>query len=137
MKKLQLIDMTLRQENREMTFKEKLEIARSLDRLKVDALEVPPISGSKADQLANRTIASMISCRISAAVELSDAADRYPAEISGFLRPRCRWNSFAIKKLPRYSRKWTVRCARPGSTVNGWRLPPWTRPGLKSISWQA
>ena len=72
MKKLQLIDMTLRQENREMTFKEKLEIARSLDRLNVDALEVPPISGSKADQLANRTIASMISCRISAAVELSE-----------------------------------------------------------------
>ncbi len=71
MKKLLLIDMTLRQQNREMTFKEKLEIARSLDRLKVDALELPPISGSKADQLANRTIASMLSCRISAAVDLA------------------------------------------------------------------
>ena len=71
MKKVQLIDMTLRQGNRELSFKEKLEIARSLDRLKADALEVPPISGSKADQLANRTIASMVSCRISAAVDIS------------------------------------------------------------------
>ncbi len=72
MKKLQVIDMTLRQENREMTFKEKLEIARILDRLKADTLELPPIHGSKAGQLANRTIASMVSARISAAVDFAD-----------------------------------------------------------------
>ncbi len=76
MKKLQVIDMSLRRADkdtgREMSFKEKLEIARSLDRLRTDAIELAPISGSKADQLANRTIASMVSCRISAAVDLSN-----------------------------------------------------------------
>ncbi len=75
MKKLQLIDMTLRRTQaegaRELTFKEKLEIARSLDRLRVDAIELAPISGSKADLLTNRTIASMVSARISAGVDIS------------------------------------------------------------------
>ena len=75
MNKLQLIDMTLRQfqsdESRKLTFKQKLEIARNLDRLRVDAIELPPISSSKADQLTNRTISSMVSARISAAVDIS------------------------------------------------------------------
>ncbi len=75
MKKLQVIDMTLRQDENEtgrtLSFKEKLEIARSLDRLRVDAIELAPISGSKADLLANRTIASMVSARISAAVDIA------------------------------------------------------------------
>ena len=75
MRTLKFIDMTLRQagEQRgsELTFKEKLEIARSLDRLKADTIELAPISASKADQLANRTIASMVATRISAAVDIS------------------------------------------------------------------
>ena len=75
MKKLQVIDMTLRQVSgagsRELTFKDKLEIARILDRLKVDAIELAPITGSKAEQLTNRTVASMVSARVSAAVEVT------------------------------------------------------------------
>ena len=75
MKTLKFIDMTLRQASsargRELTFKEKLEIARSLDRLRADTIELAPISGKKADQLANRTIASMVVTRISAAVDIS------------------------------------------------------------------
>lgn len=75
MKTLKLIDMTLREASairgRELTFKEKLEIARSLDRLKADTIELAPISGSRADQLANSTIASMVATRISAAVDIS------------------------------------------------------------------
>ena len=75
MRTLKFIDMTLRQASaqrgRELTFKEKLEVARSLDRLKADTIELAPISGSKADQLANRTIASMVATRISAAVDIS------------------------------------------------------------------
>ena len=67
MKTLKLIDMTLREASairgRELTFKEKLEIARSLDRLKADTIELAPISGSRADQLANSTIASMVATR--------------------------------------------------------------------------
>ena len=75
MKTLKFIDMTLRQaaavRGKELSFKEKLEIARSLDRLKADTIELAPISGSRADQLANRTIASMVVTRISAAVDIS------------------------------------------------------------------
>ena len=76
MKTLKFIDMTLRQAGpsfgKVLSFKEKLEIARSLDRLKVDTIELAPISGSKADQLANRTIAQMVVTRISAAVDISE-----------------------------------------------------------------
>jgi len=75
MRTVKFIDMTLREaaaiRGRELTFKEKLEIARSLDRLKADTIELAPISGSKADQLANRTIAQMVATRISAAVDIA------------------------------------------------------------------
>ena len=54
MRTLKFIDMTLRQASAqrgtELTFKEKLEIARSLDRLKADTIELAPISGSKETQ---------------------------------------------------------------------------------------
>lgn len=77
MKTLKFIDMTLRQAGpsfgKVLTFKEKLEIARSLDRLKADTIELAPISGSKADQLANRTIAQMVQTCISAAVDIAEA----------------------------------------------------------------
>lgn len=76
MRNLKFIDMTLRQAGpsfgKVLTFKEKLEIARSLDRLKADTIELAPISGSKADQLANRTIAQMVQTRISAAVDIAE-----------------------------------------------------------------
>ena len=73
MKTIKIIDMTLgllptRQEG-SLTFKEKLEIARGLDRLKVDGIELAPIGQAKADQLAGRTIASMVSSSLTAAVD--------------------------------------------------------------------
>ena len=75
MRTVKFIDMTLREgaaiRGRELTFKEKLEIARSLDRLRADTIELAPISGSRADQLANRTIASMVATRISAGVDIA------------------------------------------------------------------
>ncbi len=78
MKTLKFIDMTLRQAapsfGKVLSFKEKLEIARSLDRLRADTIELAPISGSKADTLANRTIASMVQTRISAAVNIADGS---------------------------------------------------------------
>ncbi len=75
MKTIKLIDMTLRESSavREssLTFKEKLEIARSLDRLKVDVIELPPVQGQKADTLSNKTIAAMVSTVLSAAVDVT------------------------------------------------------------------
>ena len=75
MKTLKFIDMTLRAADltrgKELTFKEKLEIARSLDRLRADTIELAPIFDSRANQLANKTIASMVATRISAAVDIA------------------------------------------------------------------
>ena len=75
MKTVKFIDVTLREaaaiRGSEISFKEKLEIARSLDRLKADTIELAPISGSRSEQLANRTIASSVATRISAAVDIS------------------------------------------------------------------
>ena len=50
MRTMKLIDVTLREgaaiRGRELTFKEKLDIARSLDRLKADTIELASIGGS-------------------------------------------------------------------------------------------
>ena len=76
MKTIKLIDMTLRESasTREnaLTFKQKLEMARLLDRLKVDVIELPPIVAGKADQLSNKTIAQTVSAAVSASVDVND-----------------------------------------------------------------
>ena len=75
MRTIKLIDMTLREtgaiRDNTLSFKEKLEIARILDRLKADVIELPPLSGSKADQLSNKTIASAVKTGLSAAIEIA------------------------------------------------------------------
>ena len=75
MKLIKLIDMTLTESaalrESALSFKEKLEIARTLDRLKVDIIELPPITGSKAEQLASRTIASLVNVPLSAQVDIN------------------------------------------------------------------
>ena len=75
MKTIKLIDMTLALlpalRKGSLTFKEKLEIARGLDRLKVDGIELAPIDGSKADQLAGKTIAAMAASPLIAEVNVA------------------------------------------------------------------
>ncbi len=75
MKTIKIIDMTLSASaslrDAALSFKEKLEIARTLDRLKVDAIELPAIAGGKADVLANKTIAATVSAALSAAVDIA------------------------------------------------------------------
>ena len=75
MKTIKLIDITLRKSDniREtpLSFKEKLEIARVLDRLKVDILELPMIQSGKADQLSNKTIAALVHTAITASVDVN------------------------------------------------------------------
>ena len=93
MKTMKLIDMTLCQASalREgaLTFKEKLEIARTLDRLKVDSIELPPIAGGKADQLANKTIAATVSSALIAEVDISaDAVDETWESVRSARHPR-------------------------------------------------
>jgi 2-isopropylmalate synthase len=92
MKTIKLIDITLRKfNNREtaLTFKEKLEIARVLDRLKVDILELPPIREGKVDQLSNKTIASMVNVAVTASVRLDqDDIQETWESIRGAKKPR-------------------------------------------------
>ena len=74
MNTIKIIDMSLREPGQRkaasMSFKEKLEVARTLDRLKLDTIKLPAIGAAKADQLSNKTIASMVSTALSAAVEI-------------------------------------------------------------------
>lgn len=64
MKNIKITDMTLRCEAQSpdfsLSFKEKTEISRELDKLGVDVIELAPISEKKADTLLARTIASIV-----------------------------------------------------------------------------
>ncbi|MBR2528679.1 MAG: hypothetical protein IKE58_09455 [Blautia sp.] len=80
MKSMKVIDITLRESSlmREsaLTFKEKLEIARTLDRIRVDGIELPPIGTARADQLSNKTIASVVNRTLTATVDaVSDSVE--------------------------------------------------------------
>ena len=76
MKQIKCIDMTLKEaasmRDSALTFKEKLEIAKGLDRLKADVIELPPIVNGRADELSNKTIAGMIRQTLSATVPVAD-----------------------------------------------------------------
>ena len=60
MKKIRIADTTLCKENSAFSFKEKLEIARLLERLCVDAIELPEIINERTDILFVRTVASFV-----------------------------------------------------------------------------
>lgn len=64
MKKLFITDITLRESNKQggssLSFKEKLEVAKRLDELKVDSIELAPSFDDKADLVMVRTIATFI-----------------------------------------------------------------------------
>ena len=77
MRTIKLSDITLRQAAQSRTFsvsfKERIEIARSLDRLHVDTIELPVIQDAKADVLAGKTIASVVgSAALSAACGMTE-----------------------------------------------------------------
>ncbi|HAQ64145.1 MAG TPA: hypothetical protein DCR23_06760 [Ruminococcaceae bacterium] len=60
MKKIRIADTTLCREDSSFSFKEKIEIARQLEKLGVDAIELPEIKNSRTDVLLVRTIASFV-----------------------------------------------------------------------------
>ena len=75
MRTVKLIDMTLSRSSAirgsVLSFKEKLEIAKLLDRLKVDAIELPALGNSKADELSNKTIAATVNTTVCADIEIA------------------------------------------------------------------
>lgn len=77
MKTIEISDVTLRlaegSRAASLSFKERVEIARTLDRLGVDQIELPALKGGRGDALSNKTIASVVtSARLSASVGLTE-----------------------------------------------------------------
>lgn len=60
MKKITIADGTLCRENSHFSFKEKIEIARQLEKLCVDIIEFPEISNAKTDILLIKTVSSFV-----------------------------------------------------------------------------
>jgi len=85
MKQVKIADITLC--NGEYTFKEKLNVARYLEELRVDVIELPNLTASKTDEVLLRTLASFIRLsKLSVAVSTDDefaAAQRILAGIEG------------------------------------------------------
>ncbi|MBO5928735.1 MAG: hypothetical protein J6Q42_01810, partial [Clostridia bacterium] len=60
MKQLKIIDMTLVKGAASLSFKEKTEIARQLNKLNVDSIDLPEIQDSTTDTLLIRTISAFV-----------------------------------------------------------------------------
>ncbi len=60
MKKIKVIDMTLIHGAKSLSFKEKIEIARQLDKLNCDGIDLPEIENVTTDSLLVKTIASFV-----------------------------------------------------------------------------
>ena len=60
MKNITVIDTTLCREDSHFSFKEKIEIARQLERLNVDVIELPEIDNPKSDILLVRTVSPFV-----------------------------------------------------------------------------
>ena len=90
MKHIRIADTTLCQGN--YTFKEKIEIARQLEKLGVDVIELPPITEVRSDTLLVRTMASFVkhSTLSVAAGADRDSIDRAAAALEGAVKPQIR-----------------------------------------------
>lgn len=60
MKQIKIADTTLCRENNAFGFKEKIEIARQLEKLNIDIIELPEITNSRTDILLVRTISAFV-----------------------------------------------------------------------------
>ena len=92
MNHIMIADTTLSDPKSNLTFKQKLEIARKLERLGVDIVELPEVGAAKADSLLVRTAASFVKNSVLsvAAASSPDAIDRAAEALSTAARPRIR-----------------------------------------------
>lgn len=92
MKTIRIADMTLCREDKVFSFKEKLEIIRQLDRLKVDVIELPEIKNAKTDILLVRTASSFVKNSVisvaagSTDKSIDDAAAALSVAVKGSIR---------------------------------------------------
>ena len=73
-------------------------MARSLDRMKVDRIELPPIGDSKADQLFNKSAAAALATPLCAVVPVNDT------------RVETIWDSMRCTEHRDYSAEMTGEC---------------------------
>ncbi len=92
MKQIKISDVTLCDVKNNLSFKQKLEIARKLERLGVDAIELSEIGLSKADTLLVRTISSFVNNSVIsvAATASPESVDRAAEALSSAAHPRIR-----------------------------------------------
>ncbi len=65
-----ITDITMKQEGLSLSFKEKLELSKLLDRLGVSVIELPAIQNTKTDSLLIKSIAASVNCALSVPVAL-------------------------------------------------------------------
>ena len=91
MNNIRISDITLRQKNSEiLSFKEKIELVKLLDRLEIDVIELDQIKKEKADSLYIKTVASaVVNSSISVRVSPdTDAIDLAWEALKGAAKPR-------------------------------------------------
>ena len=87
MKNIRIADTTLCRENNSFSFKEKIEIARQLEKLSVDVIELPEIENSKTDVLLARTVSSFVkNSALSVAAGKTDESIFLAAEALGIAK---------------------------------------------------
>lgn len=92
MKRIVISDTTLCREGRSFSFKEKIEIARQLDRLLVDRIELPAIRNVRTDSLLVKTVASFVKKSVLSVAAGADAQsiEHAAAALSTAAHPRIR-----------------------------------------------
>ena len=92
MKQIRIADRTLCRTDRSFSFKERLEIARRLEQLRLDVIELPEITNERVDVLLVKTMASFIkSSVISVAVGTSaQSVELAKAALKNAAKPRIR-----------------------------------------------
>lgn len=92
MKKIIIADTTLCREGSTFSFKEKIEIARQLQRLDVDVIEIPEITNTRADILFVRTVSAFVKeATLSVAAGMTaESIENAAAALSNAVHPRIR-----------------------------------------------
>ncbi|MBQ8309536.1 MAG: hypothetical protein IJX80_00805 [Clostridia bacterium] len=92
MKQIKIADATLCREGSSFSFKEKIEIARQLEKLDVDVIEMPEIVNSRTDTLLIRTVSSFVKKSvISVAAGLTaESVENAISAVSNAVHPRIR-----------------------------------------------
>ncbi len=92
MKQVKIADSTLCMDGSAFSFKEKLEIARQLEKLNVDIIELPEIDNKRVDTLFVRTVSSFVknSCISVAAGSSMESIEDAATALSGAEKPEIR-----------------------------------------------